>query len=119
MNEVTTVLHVQKYKEFKYSLPGILNFPELNNSRPIVHETADCHKAPINSFKKETKKPDRFSADRHLNVLCFYETTRTSNICEQNILAEGGFVTSIVVTIRGSQFDDLCGLRKIAVSCAM
>ena len=53
--EVTAVLSVQKYKELKYSVCCILNFPELDNIQPIARETTVCHKPPIHSFRGQEK----------------------------------------------------------------
>jgi hypothetical protein len=55
LNEVTALLSVQKYTELKYSMSCTLNFPELDNNRPIAQETAVCHKPLIRSFREEKK----------------------------------------------------------------
>jgi hypothetical protein len=65
------VLSVEKYKELKYFVSCFFNFPELDNNRPVAHETAVCPNPSIHSFREDRKrKLDGFSADRQLSVLC-------------------------------------------------
>ena len=70
-------------------------------------------------FYRRQKQPDRSLTYRHFSTSCLYENIRRNNFVVDTKFWQRVCLWLNCVVLREYRFDELCGLRKIAVSWAI